>query len=104
MTDPLGLINTSTPAARLTPTSGLSTTGKTPEGLNFRETLEQQLAEVNKLQKDATHATEDIMAKRRDDVETVMIATRKADLAFKMLLQVRNKMMDAYDEVKQIRV
>jgi len=34
----------------------------------------------------------------------VMIAKQKADMAFKMLLQVRNKMMDAYDEVKRLRV
>jgi flagellar hook-basal body complex protein FliE len=33
-----------------------------------------------------------------------MIAKEKADIAFQMLLQVRNKMMDAYEEVKQIRV
>ena len=31
-------------------------------------------------------------------------ATLKADTAFKMFLQVRNKMMEAYEEVKQIRV
>jgi flagellar hook-basal body complex protein FliE len=33
-----------------------------------------------------------------------MVAKVHADTAFKMLLQVRNKLMEAYDEVKQIRV
>jgi flagellar hook-basal body complex protein FliE len=33
-----------------------------------------------------------------------MIAKQKADIAFQMLLQVRNQMMDAYEEIKQIRV
>ena len=33
-----------------------------------------------------------------------MIATQKADTAFKMLLQVRNKVLEAYDEIKQTRV
>ncbi|MHC4218869.1 MAG: flagellar hook-basal body complex protein FliE, partial [Planctomycetota bacterium] len=31
-------------------------------------------------------------------------ATEKADTAFRLLLQVRNKVLDAYDEVKQMRV
>ena len=39
-----------------------------------------------------------------DDIEQVMIATQKADTAFKMLLQVRNKVLEAYDEIKQMRV
>ena len=43
-------------------------------------------------------------AGRRDDIEGVLIAARKADTAFRMLLQVRNKVLDAYEEVKQLRV
>ena len=66
--------------------------------------LEAQIAKVNELQQDATQATEDLTAGRRDDVEGVILATQKADVAFRMLLQVRNKMMAAYEEVKQIRI
>ena len=33
-----------------------------------------------------------------------MIATAKADTAFRMLLQVRNKVMGAYEELKQMRI
>jgi flagellar hook-basal body complex protein FliE len=33
-----------------------------------------------------------------------MMAKEKADMAFKMLLQVRNKLMDAYSEIKDVRV
>jgi flagellar hook-basal body complex protein FliE len=41
---------------------------------------------------------------QRDDIEGVMIATQKADSAFRMLLALRNKVVDAYDEVRNIRV
>ena len=34
-----------------------------------------------------------MLSGRRDDIETVITATQKADLAFQMLLQLRNKMM-----------
>jgi len=59
---------------------------------------------VNELQRDATEAMEDLATGARDDVESVLIATQKADTAFRLLLQVRNKVLDAYEEVKQIRV
>ena len=60
--------------------------------------------QVNRLQQDAEVAIEDLMAGKRDDMDQVLMAKQKADVAFQMLLQVRNKMMDAFEEVKQIRV
>lgn len=74
------------------------------QGPGFKEILQEQIQQVNELQSDAQRAVEDLATGARDDVESVMIATQKADTAFRLLLQVRNKMMEAYDEVKQIRV
>jgi flagellar hook-basal body complex protein FliE len=59
---------------------------------------------VNQMQQDATQATNELLTGQRDDIEGVMIATEKADSAFRMLLALRNKVVDAYDEVKNIRV
>ena len=44
------------------------------------------------------------MVHQRDDVEGVILATQKADNAFRMLQAVRNKVVAAYEEVKQLRV
>jgi flagellar hook-basal body complex protein FliE len=86
----------------------LALTGKAPqEGSatpGFKQMLQDQIDQVNRLQNDAKAAMEDLVAGRRDDVETVMTATLKADMAFRMLLQVRNKVMDAYEEMKQLRI
>jgi flagellar hook-basal body complex protein FliE len=105
MTDPLGLIGNSGALHR-----GAHSLAKPhgahsdPGAPSFNDLLKQQLADVNALQQDAKRAVEDLAAGRRTDLESVIIATEKADVAFKMLLQVRNKVMDAYEEVKQIRV
>ncbi|MFO0828882.1 MAG: flagellar hook-basal body complex protein FliE [Phycisphaerales bacterium] len=99
MSDPLGIIsniNRPAPPASVGPQPAANG--------DFREELLRQIGEVNKLQQDATTAAEDVLTGRRNDVEGVMIATQKADSAFRMLLAVRNKVMDAYDEVKQMRV
>ena len=83
--------------------AGTAGTGAT-DGPAFKDVLLKNIEEVNKLQQDAEAAIEDLAAGRRDDIAQVNIAKQKADMAFKMLLQVRNKMMDAYEEIKQFRV
>lgn len=104
MTDPLGLIPGSSGIGNeLKLRQAQQQPGGKPE-VDFKQMLEQEIAEVNQLQQDAKEAVEDLAAGRRDDVEGVIIATQKADTAFRMLLQVRNKVMDAMEEIKQIRV
>ncbi len=101
MTDPLGLINRiRVPAAPAAP-QGPAPAGGAP---SFQEVLKQNIEQVNRLQQDAEHAIEDLTTGRRDDVAGVLIAKQKADMAFQMLQQVRNKLVDAYEEVKQMRV
>lgn len=103
MTDPLGLIGNANVQREFSPLGSGKPAGP-QQGPAFKDLLKQQLSEVNELQRDAKEAVEDLAAGRRDDLESVIIATEKADVAFRMLLQVRNKVMDAYEEVKQIRV
>ena len=103
MPDPLGLIGTTTSPAQVPARPG-SGAGDGSQGISFKEQLIKQINDVNQLQRDAKEAVEDLATGKRDDVESVIIATQKADTAFRMLLQVRNKVMNAYDEVKQIRV
>lgn len=109
MTDPLGLIGAAgaqrIDPARLSRAGGGAAPGKAdPNAPSFKDYLLRNLHEVNQLQQDASRAVEDLVAGRRTDVETVLTATQQADLAFRMLLQVRNKVMSAYEELKQVRV
>lgn len=77
---------------------------KPVEGPGFKQVLMQNIQEVNRLQEEAETAISDMIAGDHSDPATVFSAKAKADIAFEMLLQVRNKLMDAYEEVKQIRV
>ncbi len=99
MTDPLGIIGSAASLPRELPTHASPNAGP-----GFKDLLQQQIDQVNELQKDATAAIEDLAAGRRNDVESVMLATVKADTAFRLLLQVRNKVLDMYEEIKQMRV
>ena len=108
MTDPLGLINGPPGLPSIRPGGPDARGGPGPagqaDGPSFKDALMKQLDQVNRLQQDAETAIEDVVSGKRDDMDQVLIANQKADIAFQMLLQVRNQMMDAYDEIKQIRV
>lgn len=105
MTDPLGLIGSQSPLQMGGPSAQRSAQPVSgPGGESFKDLLMQNLQKVNSLQNDANKAVEDLHSGKRDDLETVLMATQKADTAFRMLQQVRNKLMDAYSELQQIRV
>jgi len=101
MTDPLGLITG--PGGTGLPTAA-KPASEAAGGVDFGAVLKAEMARVNELQEAAQVAAEDFAAGRRDDIESVLFAARKADTAFKMLLQVRNKVLEAYEEVKQLRI
>ena len=102
MADPLGLIGQTSGIQRTI--APLTANKPQQQGPAFKNLLHDEISKVNDLQQDARKAMEELASGRRDDIEGVLMATQKADTAFRLLLQVRNKMMDAYDEVKQIRV
>lgn len=106
MGDPLGLIGAGGGAGRaeaLGPGVGSARPREagTPD---FKDVLLKNLEEVNRLQQDATQAVEDLQTGKRQDLESVLIATQKADLAFRTLQAVRNQVLKAYDEIQQMRV
>ncbi len=105
MSDPLGFINQPGPGAR--PVQGLQGLQGRPiqggEGDDFKKSLLEQIEQVNRLQQDAEQAKIGV-ATGEASLEQVITATETADTAFRMLLAVRNKLVDAYDEVKNIRV
>ncbi len=101
MADPLGFISGSQ-AIRPLPMPA----GKAPAegGASFKDALIDNIKKVDELQQQANRAMEDIATGKRDDLEGVIVATQQADSAFRMLQSVRNRVMEAYDELKQTRV
>ncbi|MBX3361856.1 MAG: flagellar hook-basal body complex protein FliE [Phycisphaeraceae bacterium] len=108
MSDPLGLIRGGDGFVGRAAPNGTAlpgaAQGKPESGPSFRDVLMRNIEQVNELQKDATLAIEQLQTGERQDVEGVILATHKADLAFRALQSVRNRMMDALEEVKQMRV
>ena len=91
---------------RVGPSKGLSNSGESSgtDGPSFADTLAQSLDKVNTLQEKADVAIQDFITGDTRNIHETMLAVGKADLAFRLTMQVRNKMVEAYQEVMRMQV
>ena len=69
----------------------------------FSETLKEALEEVNELQNRSTEEIGRALEGDLKDVHSAMLALQKADLSFQLMLQVRNKLVQAYRDVMRMQ-
>lgn len=73
-------------------------------GKAFSDFLKGSIAEVNKLQTEADEAIQELALGRQNDLHHTMIALEKAEVSFKLMMQVRNKIVSAYEEIMRMQV
>lgn len=83
---------------------GMPASKASSHGAGFKDILAREIGEVNDLQLDAEKAINDLAVGKTRNVTEVMVAVEKADLAFRNLMAVRNKIIDAYKEIQQLRI
>jgi flagellar hook-basal body complex protein FliE len=71
---------------------------------SFKETLSGVMKEVNDIQHKADKSIEKMVAGEITDVHQVMNSVQEAKLAFNMMMEIRNKVMEAYQEVMRMRL
>lgn len=76
--------------------------GSDPGGPSFADTLEDAIGAVDRLQKESEGAQ--VAFARGDEVELhdVLIKIEEAEIAFKTMMEVRNKLVDAYREIMRM--
>jgi flagellar hook-basal body complex protein FliE len=101
MTDPLRIIGAPAAIHQAMP----SPVGRAAnDGLGFGQVLMEKIAQVDRMQRDADRAVAALAGGDSNDMGRVMLAKQKADAAFGVLLQVRDTLQRAYDEIKQVHV
>jgi len=73
-------------------------------GVAFGDVLKDSLAQVDRLQHDADHAIRDLASGGTTTLHDTMLAVEKAELSFRLMMQVRNKIVEAYQEVLRMQV
>lgn len=70
----------------------------------FGEYLKDAIGEVNSLQKESERMSVALAAGQVEDISQVVIAAEKADIAVQLTLAVRNKAVEAYQEIMRMQV
>jgi flagellar hook-basal body complex protein FliE len=71
---------------------------------SFDKVLQNSIQEVNQLQHAADRSIEQLIAGRSKNLHETMIAMEKADISFRLMMEVRNKIIEAYHEIMRMQV
>jgi flagellar hook-basal body complex protein FliE len=74
------------------------------DGTSFRDFLVNSIQEVNSMQQAADKAVEKLATGGDINPAEVLTAVQKADIAFHLMMQVRNKLVQAFEDVQNVRV
>lgn len=78
--------------------------GASPSGEGFADVLSHAIETVGGLGQQAGAAVESFLSGDGEDLHTAVLATTRAELAFDMLLQTRNKVVSAYQEIMRMQI
>lgn len=71
---------------------------------SFSKMVQEKLNEVNNLQKEADQLTESFLAGEQVEVHQILIAMEKVDLALREVVEIRNKLVEAYKQVSNMQI
>ncbi|HLA26733.1 MAG TPA: flagellar hook-basal body complex protein FliE [Syntrophales bacterium] len=71
---------------------------------NFSTVLRDAVADINKFQLNAEEAIAKVQLDNTTSIHEAVIALEKADISFRAMMQVRNKILEAYQEIMRMQV
>lgn len=103
---PIGSITSGFPALPLNPTEKVtqSTPTSAPSGAGFGSMLEGLVNTVNSKEAVANSMTNDVMLGNTSSLHQSVIAMQEASTALSLMVQVRNKLVDSYQELMRMQV
>jgi flagellar hook-basal body complex protein FliE len=86
------------------PAGGASAAAGAESGTSFKDFLVQSIQDVNSMQAAADKAVEKLATGGDVNPAEVLTAVQKADVAFQMMIQVRNKLVDAFTQIQGLQI
>lgn len=73
-------------------------------GESFSDMLIRAVGSVDETMKESDQNVQDFVAGKTDNVHDVMISMQRAQLSFQMMVEVRNKAIEAYHEISRMQI
>jgi len=70
----------------------------------FMDSLKSAIERVNHTQVEAGRAVDALMTGDTQDIHRTMVALQQADVSFQLMMQIRNKLVGAYEEIQRMQV
>jgi flagellar hook-basal body complex protein FliE len=70
----------------------------------FMNSLQQAISKANDIQIQANQATEALMTGQTQNIHQTMVALQEADVSFQLMMQIRNKLLTAYEEIQRMQI
>lgn len=71
---------------------------------SFGDYIKRSLNDVNNKMLKADQAIDDLVTGKNQDIHNTMIAMQKAEVSFEVVMQIRNKIIAAYDEIRKMSI
>ncbi len=71
---------------------------------SFKDMLSDAIESVDEMQAVSQSGTEELLSGQTDDIAQVMVDMEKAELSLNLVVEVRNKVVDAYDQIMNMQV
>ena len=78
--------------------------GSADQGKTFSDILRNSVDKVNEMQVQADTAIKELVAGRSKNIHETLLTIERADTSLKLMMQVRNKILDAYREIMRMQV
>jgi flagellar hook-basal body complex protein FliE len=75
-----------------------------PVQKDFSAYLKDAVGEVNELQQKASQAIQTLVGEGKGDLQDTLVALEKADVSFRLMMQIRNKIVEAYQEIVRMQM
>ncbi|HJR76577.1 MAG TPA: flagellar hook-basal body complex protein FliE [Nitrospiraceae bacterium] len=73
-------------------------------GVEFQGALRDAIASINEVQQGASQAVEALATGQSQNIHQAMIALQQADISFQLMMQIRNKLVTAYEEIQRMQI
>ncbi|SPP65213.1 flagellar hook-basal body complex protein FliE [Nitrospira lenta] len=70
----------------------------------FLDSLKNAIGKANDVQLQANQAVDALVTGQSSDLHTTMVALQQADASFQLMMQIRNKLVTAYEEIQRMQV